>query len=231
MREVESVLEPVLEAVSLEGKNVIDVGCGTGDVARALSEHGARVLAVDRPEMLAKARRGEGAAGVRFVEGGAERLPAENDSADVVLFLASFHHVPAVQMRESLSEAYRVLRPGGSALFIEPLVECSYYLITRLVEDETEARLRAHSAIVNADAAGFLRDVEDFFYVERSFEDYRDLLDVHWEESEELKRDTLSRAEVIARKLAAGAGCALDDYRFQSACRLTQLRKPENELR
>ena len=226
MRKVESVLEPIIESVSLEGKSVVDVGCGNGDVARALSEHGARVIGVDRPEMLAKARVHEEMRGVRFVEGRAERLPVGDASADLVLFLASFHHVPPIEIQNALSEAYRVLSPGGAAVFIEPLVECSYYLITRLVEDETEARRRAHEAIVNARTAGFEAESEDYFHIERSFADYRDLLDVHWEESEQLKAEVLARAELVARKLAAGAGCALDDYRFQSACRVNLLRKP-----
>ena len=72
MRRVESVLEPIVEAVSLEGKSVVDVGCGSGEVARALSEHGARVIGVDRPGMLARARAGEETRGARFVEGSAE---------------------------------------------------------------------------------------------------------------------------------------------------------------
>ena len=231
MRKVESVLEPIIESVSLEGKSVVDVGCGDGDVARALSEHGARVIGVDRPEKLAKARVGEEMRGVRFVEGRAERLPVGDASADLVLFLASFHHVPPIEVQNALSEAFRVLSPGGAALFIEPLVECSYYLITRLVEDETDARQGAQEAIANAVTAGFEAESEDFFFIERSFGDYRDLLDVHWEESEQLKAQVLARAEVIAQKLAAGAGCALDEYRFQSACRLNLLRKPDDELR
>jgi ubiquinone/menaquinone biosynthesis C-methylase UbiE len=229
MRKVDSVLEPILEAVSLEGKQVIDVGCGTGEVARALSEHGARVIGIDRPEMLARARIDDGPRTVRFLEGGAQRLPVTSQSATVVLFLASLHHVGSAQMTEALSEAYRVLSPGGQALFIEPLVECSYYMITRLAEDETEARQQAHQAIKRAGAVGFRHESEDFFYLERSFKDFRDLLEVHWEESEQRKFEILDHAEEIARKLADGAACALDDYRFQSACRLDLLRKPGDE--
>lgn len=229
MREVESVLEPIIDAVSLDGKDVIDVGCGTGDVARALSERGARVIGIDRPEMLSKVRIDERTNAVRFLGGGAERIPVADSSAALVLFLASLHHVPSAKMPDAVREAYRVLGPGGQALFIEPLVECSYYLITRLAEEETEARRLAHEAIENAGTVGFRQENEDFFYMERSFEDFRDLLELHWEESEQKKLETLARAEAIARTLAAGAGCMLDDYRFRSACRLNLLRKPEDE--
>lgn len=229
MRKVESVLEPILDVVELEGASVIDVGCGTGDVARALSRHGARVIGIDRPEILARARMNEEPRTVRFLEGGAERIPVASESATLVLFLASLHHVPAAQMPEAMSEAYRVLSPGGQALFIEPLVECSYYLITRLVEDETIARRRAQEVIDDVGASGFERECEGYFYIERSFEDYRDLLDTYWEESEDRKTEILARAEAVARKLVVGADCTFGDYRFQSACRLDLLRKPRGE--
>ena len=89
MRKVESVLEPILDAVGVNGKAVVDVGCGTGENARALGEQGARVIGVDRPEVLSKVEDSEGAARVEFLEGAAEELPIDDASADLVLFLAS----------------------------------------------------------------------------------------------------------------------------------------------
>jgi ubiquinone/menaquinone biosynthesis C-methylase UbiE len=230
MRKVESVLQPVIEAVDLDGTNVIDVGCGTGDVTRALGEHGARVIGIDRPEMLAKARIHEETRSVQFLEGCAERLPVESGSANLVLFFASLHHVVPARMPDAMSEACRVLSPNGHALFIEPLVECSYYLITRLAEEEGEARRLAKEAIKRAGSFGFREESEDYFYIERSFDDYRDLLGAYWEESEERKRETLVKAEAITRRLAAAAGCSFDDYRFQSACRLNLLQKVKENL-
>ena len=140
-----------------------------------------------------------------------------------------YHLTEPADRHQALREAHRVLGPGGQALFIEPLVECSYYLITRLAEEDTEARRLAHEAIENAGTVGFRHENEDFFCIERSFEDFRSLLELHWEESEQKKSETLARAEAIARTLAAGTGCTLDDYRFRSACRLNLLRKPKLE--
>ena len=227
MRKVETVLETILDMVAVGGKAVIDVGCGTGEVARALAERGARVIGVDGSEMLPKIEDDEGTARVEFLEGGAEQLPVDDASADLVLFLASLHHVPPPRIRRAVAEAYRVLKPGGRVLFIEPIVECSYYLITRLAEEETEARRLAHEAIADAGRAGFEEEKEDFFCLERSLDDFRRLLELFPPEDEREARIILARAEKIARKLAEGAGCAPADYRFQSACRLNLLRKPE----
>jgi len=228
LRKIESVLEAVLDVVSVRGTTVIDVGCGTGEMARALGEQGARVIGVDRPEMLSKARIDEPMAQVRLLEGGAEDLPVADATADLVLFLASLHHVPASWMARAVDEACRVLRPGGRVLFIEPLVECSFYLITRLAEEETEARRNAHDAIADAGRTGLQQENEDFFFIERSLEDFRRLLDLFSAENEQEKLKILARAEKIARALSAGSGCALVDYRFQSACRLNLLRKPDD---
>ena len=97
----------------------------------------------------------------------------------------------------------------------------------RLAEEESEARRLAHEAIEKARTVGFRQENEDFFFIERSFGDFRDLLELHWEEGEQNKSEALARAEVIACILAAGAGCTLDDYRFSSACRLDLLCNPE----
>ncbi len=231
MRKVESALEAILGAVSVDGKTIVDVGCGTGDVARALAEQGARVIGVDRLEMLSKVEDDEGTARVEFLEGGSENLPVADASAGLVLFLASLHHVQAPQMTRAVDEAYRVLQPGGRVLFIEPIVECSYYLITRLAEDETEARRLAHGAIADAGRTGFQEEKEDFFYLERSLEDFRKLLELFPPEDEQETRAILARAEEITRTLSEGIGCALADYRFQSACRLNLLRKPHDRSR
>ena len=73
--------------------------------------------------------------------------------------------------------------------------------------------------------AGFEQEREDFFFLERSLEDFGKLMEVFSETDEDESRAILARAEEITRALAAGVGCAPADYRFQSACRVNLLRK------
>ena len=93
---------------------VLDVGCGTGNLAIQAAQAGARVTGIDiAPPMLERARAGAERAGVdvAWVEGDAEDLPAEDASVDVVM--SSFGCMFAPRHRVAAAEIARVLRPGG----------------------------------------------------------------------------------------------------------------------
>ncbi len=100
--------------VGAEPLDVVDLGAGTGKLTRSLAALGHRVTAVEPlPEMIAHLR--AGVPGVTAVEGGAEAIPLEDASADVVTVAQAFHwfdHEPALQ------EIARVLRPGGRIALI-----------------------------------------------------------------------------------------------------------------
>ena len=97
------------------GAAVLDVGCGTGVLTRALAglpDVGA-VVGVDlAPSLLARAREmAAGLADVRFEEADARALPFPEGAFDVVVFDSTLSHVP--EPERALAEAFRVLRPGG----------------------------------------------------------------------------------------------------------------------
>ncbi len=104
-----SVLRPLRHALSgAPGRELLDIGGGTGNYAQALAAEGWRALVLDRsPEMLAHAR----AKGLATVAGEAERLPFADASFDAAMLVAMIHHVERPAL--ALAEARRVLRPGG----------------------------------------------------------------------------------------------------------------------
>lgn len=166
----------IVETLALDGKRVIDVGCGDGHLARHMARFGARVLGVEcSPRQLAKARAAEPVRGVEIVEGVGQALPAASGDADYVVFFNSLHHVPAAVMGKALEEAARVLRPGGRIYISEPIAEGRFFETCRPVDDETEVRALAYHALRNCPA---LKPVQEFRYLHtvrmRTFDAFRD---------------------------------------------------------
>ena len=94
----------------VEGRDVLDVGCGEGRFCRMLAACGARTVGVDPTvELLAEARRQQ-PNGV-FHAASAEALPVADASMDLVVSYVALVDIP--DFRGAIREMARVLRPGG----------------------------------------------------------------------------------------------------------------------
>jgi ubiquinone/menaquinone biosynthesis C-methylase UbiE len=94
---------------------VLEVGCGTGVVARVLARWPgvAQVEGIDpSPVFLERARQlAEGIDNLAFRQADGRNLPFEPGTFDVVVVHTVLSHVPGPE--QLLAEAWRVLRPGG----------------------------------------------------------------------------------------------------------------------
>lgn len=104
------------------GSRVLDVACGTGDLAFAIQEAvpGARVVGVDfcRPMLeLASGKSSASARPIPFVEGDALTLPFADCSFDAVSIGFGLRNLAGVE--DGLRELCRVLRPGGAVAILE----------------------------------------------------------------------------------------------------------------
>lgn len=98
--------------------DVLDIGVGTGVVAKALVPFVRSVTGVDiSPQMIEQLRKDPEATKIKCFEGDTQELPFPDNSFDLCTARMVFHHVE--NCIQGLSEALRVLKPGGHLVFIE----------------------------------------------------------------------------------------------------------------
>ena len=102
--------------VSLEGKRVLDLGCGVGEYVRAFARRGARALGCDieLARLVEARRRGT----VDVLAGCGEALPLRDGSLDVAVLNEVIEHV--TDERATLREVGRVLAPDGICVIFAP---------------------------------------------------------------------------------------------------------------
>lgn len=140
-------IDVLADRVTLAGRSIADVGCGGMAFSRLLAERGAKVLAIEPDRDQANRNRHAAAfPGVRFVEAGADRLPAADGSLDGVVFSFSLHHVPAHLHDAAIAESVRVLRPDGFLCAIEP-ADGPLNTVMKFFHDEDAERAAAQASL------------------------------------------------------------------------------------
>jgi demethylmenaquinone methyltransferase/2-methoxy-6-polyprenyl-1,4-benzoquinol methylase len=99
-----------------EGDVVLDLACGTGDLAALARRRGARVLGVDFAGVMLREARRRGV-DAEWLQADAERLPLPDRSVDAVV--CGFALRNFVSLTSIFAEIARVLRPGGRMALLE----------------------------------------------------------------------------------------------------------------
>ncbi len=162
----------MLEQLPFDGSQVLELGCGKAEKTRTLAETGrvAQIIALE-VDAIQHARNLAitDLPQVSFRHGGAEAIPAEDNSVDIVLMFKSLHHVPMQHMDQALSEIARVLKPGGLAWISEPVYAGNLNEVFKLFHDEKVVREAAFAAICKAVDDGRLLLEQELFFNTRSF--------------------------------------------------------------
>lgn len=138
------------------GGLVLDVGCGTGQLAAAIAAEGYDVFGVDlSASMVAKARQ-RGLAGT--YAGVTTALPFADNSFDLALTVATLHHLEtAERVAATVSEMARVVKRGGFVVLWDHNPANPYWpiLMKRVPQDSGDERLVPQDELLrDARAAG-----------------------------------------------------------------------------
>ncbi len=110
------VLRPVLDYLPDTGASVLDIGAGTGTLARWLAKRGCDVTAIEPVDAFRNhAMRSNGALSVRWLDACLPRLSALPDDAsfDTILVIGVLHHLPPRDQHIAIRVLSERLRPQG----------------------------------------------------------------------------------------------------------------------
>lgn len=153
----------------LDGKRVLDFGCGSGWNSVDLALRGATVDGFDISQESLKiaqeyAEKKKVADRICFRKDNAEELSYEDNLFDIVTGTGILHHL---DLNDAFREIHRVLKPGGKAYFIEPLGHNPfinlYRRLTPSLRTVDERPLRLPELRVST--AQFSQINQEFFYL------------------------------------------------------------------
>lgn len=112
-------LDWIRQYADLNGRSVVDIGCGGGILAESMAAAGADVTGIDMAEgplAVARLHQVESGASVDYRQSTAEELAAANAGQyDIVTCLEMLEHVPSPA--QIIASVHTLLRPGGLAFF------------------------------------------------------------------------------------------------------------------
>jgi SAM-dependent methyltransferase len=145
---------------------VAEICCGAGEAFHLLSNAAGLGVGVDvSPSMLEAARRNIPDDTRLFAQGDATRLPLRDSQFDMVVMLGGIHHVN--DRHQLFSEVRRILKPGGTFVWREPLddfflwraLRAAIYRGSPTLQADTERPLRFADTNAQLVGAGLSLDV------------------------------------------------------------------------
>lgn len=126
---IKMVLKEHLKA-NLEGKRILEIGCGSGEISFHLSNCSASVWGVEIDPLALKKEQISASRSLALSVSDGRHLPFADDSIDIIILPQVYEHIQDQKMLSS--EMFRVLKPDGICFFSGPnrwrLIEPHYFL-------------------------------------------------------------------------------------------------------
>ena len=176
-------LEVIDALLEVDGKFIVDAGCGDGALCAHLAGRGARVLGIEPDPAQAEINnRAATVANVGFKQAGAAAVPVEANSVDGVVFKNSLHHMHAPDYEKVFKETARILKPGGFLYVLEPIANGSYQYVMEPFHNETGVRVAAYNALLSYADPLFASMREIYYDIDATYDSF-DSYAAHYESS------------------------------------------------
>ena len=214
--------------LELDGKRILELGCGNAEITRDIATSGENrsITALEVDEIAyEKNLQITDLPNVTFGLAGAQDIPLDDESVDIVFMFKSLHHIPTNLMERSMREVRRVLVPGGLAYISEPVFAGDFNEILRLFHDEQQVREAAFNTVKQVVDEGLFDLVEETFFNSpmafANFADFEDKVLKVTHTDHVLEDDVYSR---VKRRFEEYAGD--DGAHFLTPIRVDLLRRP-----
>tara|TARA_B100000700_G_C14784660_1_gene732987 strand:- start:198 stop:902 length:705 start_codon:yes stop_codon:yes gene_type:complete len=149
-----------------KNKIYLDVACGTGDLGKLyldFTDKNCKIVSLDsNHKMIEKGKkRLSKYKNIKWMVGEAEKLPLENNTFD--FYTISFGLRNTKNINKSLSEAYRVLKPGGRYLCLE---------FSKIQNSNLDFLYKNYSKIIPYIGKAVVGDKDPYEYLTKSIEEF-----------------------------------------------------------
>ena len=150
----------------IRNKKYLDVACGTGDLGKLFldftDKNGEITSSDSNKKMIEKGKkRLRNYKNIKWVVAEAEELPFENNSFD--FYTISFGLRNTKNLNKSLSEAYRVLKPGGRYMCLE---------FSKVQNSNLDFLYKNYSKLIPLVGKAVVGDKEPYEYLTKSIEEF-----------------------------------------------------------
>lgn len=167
----------LIETLNLDNRTILELGCGIASMTKKIASNGInrKIIACEVDEVQHEKNLTLNIDNIQFILSGAQSIPLEDNSIDIIFMFKSFHHIPNNLMPKALKEIYRVLKPNALAYISEPLFQGEQNELVAMFHDEEIVRQKAFNAIKKSvENQDFKLFREIFFQTEVKYNDFKD---------------------------------------------------------